>query len=139
MTGMLMQTGLGWVPDPQAGPNQVRTATPGELADEIFRLFDLLQGAKNLIAHLIDKSNANEADAERWRGLMASQRIRVMGSAGFGHTSRPPDPNGYRHMGVEFWSIHKTEPEFQDLVAHENTHARKVFDDYIDVVKGLAP
>jgi len=49
-------------------------------------------------------------DAERWRALMASQRIRVMGSAGIysmeADLRAPTD--GYMHMGVEFWSLHRS-------------------------------
>lgn len=64
--------------------------------------------AKLARAYLSSRSSAIEEDAARWRALMSSQRIRVMGSAGFSIT-----PDGARlpaeprlHMGVEFWDIH---------------------------------
>lgn len=49
----------------------------------------------------------DKRDAERWRALIGSARIRVMGSAGFKEGGIPRDDNdGYLHMGVEFWSKH---------------------------------
>lgn len=53
-----------------------------------------------------------QRDAERWRALMSSQRIRVMGSAGFqrvdGKFIAPSVDHAYLHMGVEFWSVHES-------------------------------
>lgn len=143
MTGLLMQMGIGWVPDdePDAPPNGVRSANPGEYATEIFRLVDLLAGAKNLIAHIADKADANARDADRWRALLASQRIRVMGSAGFGYGDRAPDPHGYRHMGVEFWTKHhmgEGSPAVQEIVRREHAHALETLDQYIAAINELS-
>lgn len=44
-----------------------------------------------------------ERDAMRWRGLMASARIRIMGWAGMPDRKAGAD---YMHMGIEVWSIH---------------------------------
>ena len=51
--------------------------------------------------------NEDKRDAERWRALMSSARIRVMGTAGFDEHGKPREGNGgYLHMGVEFWTMH---------------------------------
>lgn len=43
----------------------------------------------------------SQRDAERWRGLLASARIRVLGTAGI-----PAEGDGYAHMGIEIWTKH---------------------------------
>jgi hypothetical protein len=54
-----------------------------------------------------DARAEDHADAERWRALMSSQRIRIMGSAGFAKVDGQWKPaREDLHMGVEFWSIH---------------------------------
>lgn len=117
-----MQMGLGWVPDPESGPNHVRTATPGELAAEINRLHDELQREK--------------LAANCWRALMSSGRLRMMGWTGFGNPKegRPPDTDGYRHMGMEFWTVFNTDrgsPAVREIVARENVQARGILQQYV--------
>ncbi len=55
-------------------------------------------------------AQSDKKDAERWRALMSSQRIRVIGSAGMysmeADLRMPAD--GYMHIGVEFWSLHRS-------------------------------
>jgi len=73
-------------------------------------------------------------DATRWRALMSSQRIRVMGSAGMYENQELRVPaDGYMHMGVEFWSSHAS--------AHPSTEfpqdaSRKALTFYADVLAG---
>jgi len=57
----------------------------------------------------LSAASTDHTDAARWRALMSSQRIRVMGSAGLhrdqaGKLAARSD--GRVHIGVEFWSIH---------------------------------
>lgn len=42
----------------------------------------------------------SERDAERWRALLNSARIRMIGSAGLNQ----PEPNNYAHFGMEIWT-----------------------------------
>jgi hypothetical protein len=52
---------------------------------------------------------SDAVDAARWRALMASERIRIMGSAGFkldGGDALVPARDDL-HIGVELWSKHK--------------------------------
>jgi hypothetical protein len=51
---------------------------------------------------------ADSEDAARWRALVGSARIRILGSAGL---HRDTDPNGqpfngYAHIGLELWTQH---------------------------------
>ena len=79
-------------------------------------------------------------DAARWRALLASGRLRLLGSAGFDNSSlygikdgRQADPSGYRHFGMEFWTIH-----FHDSSA-DNATGQAVLTAYADAMieKGI--
>lgn len=74
----------------------------------------------------------DKLDALRWRALMSSDRIRIMGSAGFDYTdSENPRPrNEYMHLGVEVWSRHsaKDDSEFPQ------TRCRKLLTTYVDEI-----
>jgi hypothetical protein len=69
-------------------------------------------------------------DAMRWRALMSSQRIRVMGGAGYKWTpDGEPLMSEGTHIGVEFWSKHEA--------AHPSTEypqdrCRKILTAYAD-------
>lgn len=45
---------------------------------------------------------ALRSDAAKWRALIGSERISVMGSAGLGK----PQPNNYAHLTLNFWTRH---------------------------------
>ena len=60
-----------------------------------------------IISDYSDTAHHNTLDASRWRALLASARIRMMGSAGIDN----PRPDGYAHFGMEIWTIHGDVPE----------------------------
>lgn len=126
MTGLLIQMGIGWKPDPSGMPGHIISVLDSDYVAEIGRL--------------IEENAALKKDAMRWRALMASQRLRVMGSAGFGYRDRPADPNGYRHIGLELWSIHDhgDNPATEAIVTREHAHALEILDAYIVVINGLS-
>lgn len=67
-------------------------------------------------------------DAARWRALLGSQRIRMLGWTGFdqdGNVQPSTDPRGYMHFGVEFWSQHPT---------MEVARARTILTSYADAL-----
>ena len=45
-----------------------------------------------------------QRDAKRWRALLGSARIRILGSAGFDATAHPGENPDYRHFGMEIWT-----------------------------------
>lgn len=64
---------------------------------------------RNLLEELGGALLSAQEDARRWRALMGSQRVRVIGSAGLidPETREPRAPaDGYMHIGVEIWSLH---------------------------------
>lgn len=70
-------------------------------------------------------------DAERWRALMSSERIRVMGGSGFKYDTFPPTPAAeHLHIGVEFWNKHPTanDPNYPQ------EHCRAWFKAYVDAL-----
>jgi hypothetical protein len=72
---------------------------------------------------LLDRLQKAEEAAARWNALLASDRIRVLGTAGFGeHTTADPD---YRHFGMEVWSIHPCK---------DSEYGREVLTKYADSV-----
>ncbi len=72
--------------------------------------------------------SSDALDAARWRALLSSARIRVLGSAGFGpRTSENSD--GYRHVGLEIWTQH---------VLKDNGYGQVMLTDYADAVIAAA-
>jgi hypothetical protein len=66
----------------------------------------------------VNRQGADAEDAARWRALMSSQRVRVIGSAGLvdpttGNLRMPPD--GYIHIGIELWSLHNAPHPSKDF------------------------
>lgn len=122
-SGLLMQSGIGWKPYPEGGPNHVQSVMDTDYVREI--------------ARLVEENASLRRDANRWRALMASARIRMMGWAGFGPCkpgdTAVRDPDGYRHMGVELWT--KTAPHPSN--ARENMHARCMFYDYTETMMAI--
>lgn len=54
----------------------------------------------------MEQALALRKDATRWRGLIASQRIRPLGCAGLGDDT---ENDLYAHLGLEIWTIHPGE------------------------------
>lgn len=69
-------------------------------------------------------------DILRWRALMSSERIRVMGGSGFDYGYAPPRviPNQSMHIGMEFWDKH---PSAKDI-AYPQEKCRAWFVAYVD-------
>lgn len=68
-------------------------------------------------------------DAQRWRALLASARVRVLGWAGLpepGLPSMAEDPR-YAHIGLELWTLH----EFKD----ENERGARKVTEYADKMR----
>lgn len=65
-------------------------------------------------------------DAARWRALLSSGRIRIVGSAGFDHVTHtePRVGAGHLHFGVEFWSTHSSRDG--------SDHAKTLLTNYAD-------
>lgn len=72
----------------------------------------------------------DKLDALRWRALMSSDRIRVMGGAGFDwKVPGTPEPTGdYMHLGVELWSRHTAKDDPQ----YPQTRCRNLLTRYVD-------
>ena len=75
-------------------------------------------------------------DAERWRALMASGHVSMLGWAGFGTKTSGPDERGYRHMGVNFWSTRGTDtPGTAEIIQRETAIAKQKLIEYTDVIR----
>ena len=62
----------------------------------------------NRIARQYRVRSGDAVDAARWRALIGSARIRVLGSVGL-HSDTDPNGrpfNGYAHIGLELWTRH---------------------------------
>lgn len=75
----------------------------------------------NLVYYLANEVQELRKDAERWRALLDSQRIRVLGSAGLGSKD-------YQHFGAEFWST------FPDVPEGESDYGKHVLTTYVDSI-----
>lgn len=87
------------------------SAAPIDLAHalgEVSRQGGRIDFDADLMAELLAAYSASPAaqcdakDAERWRALLGSARIRMIGSSGL----REPMPNNYAHFGMEIWTIY---------------------------------
>lgn len=87
------------------------------------------------ISRLRAENAALKSDALRWRALMQSQRMRVLGLAGFGSNNHPPDMTGYRHIGIEFWTKHDS----HESIARDHEYAKQMLLNYIDVMLAVNP
>lgn len=101
---------------------------------------DMIRERDEAMAALREK----EEDAERWRALMSSQRMHMMGSFGFDYVFDPPDSKktadlvdviprhgDHMHFGIEFWSEHSA---FGDP-AWPDTLPRKLLTTYVDELR----
>lgn len=79
----------------------------------------------------------NARDAARWRALIGSDRIRMMGCAGFDTaqdgTVTLRDWDGWHHFGMEVWDKHPAKGDDSD------SHGRKVLMAYVDALAITPP
>ncbi len=70
-------------------------------------------------------------DAARWRALLRSERIRMIGSAGL----KASMPNHYAHFGMEIWTKHSRNysPELIERLDRENAMGREWLIKYADI------
>lgn len=73
----------------------------------------------------------DKQDAERWRALLNSARIRPLGSAGI----QRPENDNYAHLGLELWTIFGRDysPELLDKLDQENALGREWLEKYADI------
>lgn len=81
---------------------------------------------------------ADARDAARWRALLASERIRVLGSAGLMADTDPNGRpyNGYAHLGLEIWTKFSKEgysQKLQDDIVHGNATGIEWLTKYVDI------
>ncbi len=97
-------------------------------------------------AAALSSNDDDKIDAARWRALMSSQRMHLMGCAGIELVNKPGTtgrktadlipvmkPGEYQHFGMEFWSTHPSfgDPQYPDdferslLIAYVD-HLRKL-------------
>lgn len=90
--------------------------------DQVGRLTHQLKEARDQAAlwraeweQISETARVLKIDADKWRALIGSERISVMGSAGLGK----PQPNNYAHLTLNFWTKHNpvgTHPSvFEDV------------------------
>lgn len=65
-------------------------------------------------------SEIDKLDAARWRALLASQRIRMIGSAGI----KKPEPNHYAHFGMEIWTTYSRDYSAELLLQLDSGNAQ---------------
>jgi hypothetical protein len=70
-------------------------------------------------------------DAARWRALLNSPRIRMLGSAGL----NKPEPNNYAHFGMEIWSKYNRDykPELLEEMDRGNALGKEWLTKYADI------
>jgi hypothetical protein len=84
-----------------------------------------------LVLRLIERDEQIAAlakDAARWRALIGSARVRVLGSAGLISELNPYDKpwDGYAHIGLELWTRH-------EAAANEPPDAAEWITKYADI------
>ncbi|KAF0102191.1 MAG: hypothetical protein FD144_2626 [Rhodospirillaceae bacterium] len=88
---------------------------------------------------VLSTASTDYTDAARWRALMSSQRIRVMGSAGLrrdeaGNLTVRSD--GHLHIGVEFWSVHESR---HPSAEYPQERSREILTFYADFLRRRTP
>ena len=78
-------------------------------------------------------------DAQRWRALLGSARIRILGSAGIKSDVDPNgNPhNGYAHFGMEIWTMYGSSlsSEQREQMRANNESARELLIKYADIAR----
>lgn len=75
----------------------------------------------------VEQAEREALDAARWKALLSSPRIRILGTAGFDPATRMSHPD-YRHFGMEIWS------RFSDWPQEKNAYGREVLTQYADSI-----
>ena len=72
-----------------------------------------------------------ERDASRWRALLDSERIRMIGSAGIAN----PQADNYAHFGMEIWTTYGTSlnAEQAQQMVDGNVRGREWITKYADI------
>lgn len=82
-------------------------------------------------------ASGDALDAARWRALLGSARIRIIGSAGINQDTNPyGEPhNGYAHFGMEIWTKYGTSLSALQKEEMEvgNANGRSVITKYADI------
>ncbi|RJF99066.1 hypothetical protein [Noviherbaspirillum saxi] len=86
----------------------------------------------------LKKQNAELVkDAQRWRAVLASARVRPLGSAGLNDAIDPNGSpyNGYAHLGLELWTIFgkSLNDEQRERLVKENALGREWLTKYADI------
>ncbi|UTC28123.1 hypothetical protein GURKE_00920 [Brevundimonas phage vB_BpoS-Gurke] len=78
-------------------------------------------------------------DARRWRALMATARMRPMGSAGLNiDGTRNTEDTGWVHFGMELWSTYAVQPGLEEAARQNNTWAQNALTAMTDeTLKGV--
>lgn len=74
-----------------------------------------------------------QRDAKRWRALLGSARIRILGSAGFDATAHPGENPDYRHFGMEIWT------HYPNWLHEKNEYGIDTLTQYADAMLAAAP
>lgn len=84
---------------------------------------------------------AEQKDAERWRALLGSARIRPLGSAGLTDNVSPYGGpwDGYAHLGMELWTVYGSSlnDEQRERLAKENILGREWLTKYADIAAAM--
>ncbi|SSF70457.1 hypothetical protein [Klebsiella quasipneumoniae] len=67
-------------------------------------------------------------DAKRWRALLGSARIQILGSAGFDAVVHPGENPDYRHFGMEIWT------HYPDWPHEKNEYGINTLTQYADAM-----
>lgn len=82
-------------------------------------------------------SEQDKLDAARWRALLASARIRILGSAGIDSEIMPDGQpyNGYAHFGMEIWTKYGASLDSNQALRMQigNAQGRDVLTKYADI------
>ncbi len=70
-----------------------------------------------------------QRDAERWRAMLGSARIRILGSAGFDATALPGGDPDYRHFGMEIWT------HYPGWLTEKNEYGIDILNKYADACR----
>ncbi len=86
---------------------------------------------RSAVENLTKRLVAEETDAKRWRAMLASDRIRMLGSAGL----NTPEPDNYAHFGMEIWTKYGSspDPKLRLDMEHGNVLGREWLTKYADI------
>ena len=77
-------------------------------------------------------STEEKRDAQRWRALLGSQRIRCVGSLGINSA----EPDGFATLSLELWTKYSAEEGEVQRVDYENKVGREWLEKYADIAAG---